>query len=90
MKTLKNKIVPILLKYKVKKAALFGSYARGDFGHKSDVDILFQPPKNMGLEVVALKRELEEKLKKKVDLVSFNGISKYLKKYILSNQVKLL
>jgi len=90
MKTLKNKIVPILLKYKVKKASLFGSYARVDFDHKSDIDILFQPPKDMGLEVVSLKRELENKLGKKVDLVSFNGISKYLKKHILSNQVKLL
>lgn len=55
-----------------------------------DVDILFQPPADMGLEVVSLKRELEKKLEKKVDLVSFNGISKYLKKYILSNQVQLL
>ena len=90
MKTLKNKIVPILLKYKVKKASLFGSYAKGDYNAESDVDILFQPPQDMGLEVVSLKRELENSLKKKVDLVSFNGISKYLKKYILTNQVKLL
>lgn len=55
-----------------------------------DLDILFQPPDDMGLEVFSLKRELEKKLEKKVDLISFNGISKYLKKYILSNQVQLL
>lgn len=90
MKKITDKIIPILLKYKVRKASLFGSYAKGKFDKKSDVDILFQPPEDMGLEVVSLKRDLEKKLKKKVDLISFNGISKYLKKYILSNQIKLI
>lgn len=90
MEDIAEQVKPILLKYNVKKASLFGSYARGDFDVKSDVDILFQPPTDMGLEVVSLKRELEEKLNKKVDLISYNGISKYLKQYILSNQVQLL
>jgi predicted nucleotidyltransferase len=44
----------------------------------------------MGLEVVSLKRDLEGVLKRKVDLVSYNGISKYLKQYILENQVPIL
>jgi len=90
MKQVADQIIPILHKYHVKKASLFGSYARGDYNETSDVDILFQPPKHMGLEVVSLKRDLEGVLKRKVDLVSYNGISKYLKQYILENQVPIL
>lgn len=83
-------IIPVLKKYGVKKASLFGSYARGEEDEKSDVDILFLPPEGMGMEVVRLHRDLEDKLGKKVDLVSFNGISKYLKKYILADQQPIL
>ncbi|PIY71859.1 hypothetical protein COY87_03950 [Candidatus Roizmanbacteria bacterium CG_4_10_14_0_8_um_filter_33_9] len=90
MNQLSNTIVSILQKYHIKKAAFFGSYARGDFDEKSDIDILFQPPDDMGIGVVSLKRDLESALEKKVDLVSYNGISKYLKEYILGNQKPLL
>lgn len=91
MQDVSSKIIPVLLKYGVKKAALFGSYARGEQDEKSDIDILFQPPEDMGLSIVSLRRDLEQALKKKVDLVSYNGISRYLKPYILGgNQIHLL
>jgi predicted nucleotidyltransferase len=90
MDDITSTIIPLLKEYGVKKAALFGSYARGDYDEKSDVDILIEPPEEMGLEFVDLKLNLEDKLHKKVDLVSYNGISRYLKKYILSQQVQLL
>jgi predicted nucleotidyltransferase len=90
MKSVINQALPVLRKYGVKKAALFGSYARGKFDQKSDVDILIEPPRNMGLAFVSLKLDLEKTLKKKVDLVSYNGISKYLRKYILMDQVPIL
>lgn len=90
MKNVSLAIIPILQKYQVKKASLFGSYAKGNYDKKSDIDILFEPPENMGLSVVLLQRELENKLKKKVDLVSYNGISKYLKQYILADQIPLI
>ena len=90
MENLQKKIIPILEKYSVKKAALFGSYARGDFNENSDVDILIQPPKGMGLGFVRLKRDLEQSLDKKVDLVSYNGISPYLRDSILRNEQKII
>jgi len=90
MKQISEQIVPILLKYGVKRAALFGSYARGDYDEKSDVDILIEPPAGMGLEFIGLKLHLEDTLHKRVDLVSYNGISKYLKKYILAGQISIL
>lgn len=90
MKDITTSVIPVLKKYGVKKASLFGSYARGTADEKSDVDILIEPPEGMGMTIVCLKRDLEENLHKKVDLVSYNGISKYLKKYILANQINLL
>ena len=37
---LKKKITPILKSHDVKKAGFFGSFARGDYNKKSDIDIL--------------------------------------------------
>ena len=83
-------ITPILLKYGVKKASLFGSYARGDYDENSDIDVLIEPPSTMGLTFIDLHQSLEDALHKKVDLVSYNGISKYLKKHILANKISFL
>jgi len=87
---IKRKIIPTLKKYNIKKAGIFGSYARGDFKKNSDVDILIQPPSNMGLEFVGMGIELEKKLKKKVDLITYKYISPYLKKYILEDEIRIL
>ena len=83
-------VVPILKKKGIKKAGIFGSYARGNQKKKSDIDILIQPTKGMGLEFVGLALELEKKLGKKVDLVTYRSLHPYLKKSILSNEVRIL
>lgn len=90
MDDISQKIVSLLEQYGVKKAALFGSYARGENDDKSDIDLLIVPPDGMGLGFVRLKRELEESLQKKVDLVSYNGISPYLKESILQDEKRLI
>lgn len=83
--------ISTLKKYGVKKAALFGSYSRGEQTATSDIDILIEPPQEMGLfTFVRLKSELEDVLQKKVDLVTYNGLSRYLKKYILAGQKPIL
>ncbi len=83
-------VVPILKKNGVLKASIFGSYARGEAKKRSDIDILIQPPKGTGLEFVGIKLELEEKLGKKVDLLTYKSIHPYLKKYILADEIKIL
>lgn len=81
-------VTPVIKKYSVKKAAFFGSLVRGNFNEQtSDVDILIQPPDQMSLLGFSrLQLELKELLNRDVDLVSYNGISKYLRNSILSNQ----
>jgi len=90
MELIQDTIVQILKKYGVKKAALFGSYARGDFDATSDVDILIQPPEGMSFGFVRLKRDLEKKLNKNVDLLSYDGISPYLTESILRFQKRVI
>ncbi len=85
------KIIPILKKYGVSRASLFGSVVRGDTHKNSDVDILVEVPKNKSLfDMMDIQFELEDVLKKKVDLVEYDYIKPRLKPYILKNQVKIL
>jgi predicted nucleotidyltransferase len=62
-------------KYGVKDLALFGSYSRDTaIPNKSDIDVLVDFSRPIGLTFVDLADELEELLQMKVDLVSRKGI----------------
>ena len=88
---IKPKIIKILKKNNIKRAGIFGSYARGDFKKNSDIDILIMPQRSMSLlDLSGLKIELEEALGKKVDLVSYNYIHPYLKKEVSENEMKII
>ncbi|MBE0410794.1 MAG: nucleotidyltransferase domain-containing protein, partial [Anaerolineales bacterium] len=63
IKEIRQKISPILEKYGVVKAALFGSTVRGTATERSDIDLLVKLPNNASLlDLAGLKIELEEKL----------------------------
>ena len=67
-------------KYGLSLIAVFVSYARNQQTNESDVDILVEFNKPIGLEFIDLAEELEAILNLKVDLVSKKGIkSHYLK-----------
>lgn len=91
LKKLKPLIAKILRKNGIKKAGLFGSYARGEQKKNSDIDILIEPVKGMSLfDVVGIELELKKILGRKVDLLTYNGISPHLKKYIINDEVKII
>jgi len=91
LNNLKKEILPILKKAGVKKAALFGSYVRGDNTRESDVDILIELPEDATLfELGGLKIDLEEKLQRKVDVVPYKSIYPKIRDSILSNQYPIL
>ncbi len=73
----------------VKKAYLFGSYARNEAGKNSDIDILVELDHTspIGMKFFAYQIELEELLKIKVDLVSAEGLSKYVKPFVDKDKV---
>lgn len=86
---IKCRIMRVLKKYKIKKAGVFGSYARGDNRKRSDIDIIIEPPKNIGYGFVGIALDLEKALKKKVDLLTYNGVSPHFKKYILGGEIRI-
>jgi len=88
---IKVKILPILKKYGVKKAGIFGSVVRGEDTEKSDVDILVEIDARMSLlDFAGLKLELEEALGIKVDMGEYSTIKPIIKEQILSEEVAIL
>ena len=73
----------------VKKAYLFGSYARNEADKNSDLDILVEldHSRPIGMKFFRYQVELEDLLKLKVDLVSAEGLSKYVKSYVDKDKV---
>ncbi|MCW3130542.1 MAG: nucleotidyltransferase family protein [Methanophagales archaeon] len=74
-----KKVVSILVRHRVKKIAIFGSYARDEAKPESDVDILveFSERKSL-LDLVGIEQELSEALGVKADLLTEKSISPYL------------
>ncbi len=67
-------------KFHVQTIGLFGSVVREDFSEISDIDIIVDFDRPIGVEFIDLANFIEDKLSKKVDLVSKNGIKeKYFK-----------
>ncbi|MCK4431384.1 MAG: nucleotidyltransferase family protein [Candidatus Aminicenantes bacterium] len=88
---IKNKIMPVLNKYGVKKASLFGSVVREEQTDSSDIDLLVELPETASLlELASLKLDLEEILKKKVDVLTFDSLHPLLKDKILHEQEAVL
>jgi hypothetical protein len=70
---LRKQLPQLRAKYGVEKIALYGSFAKGTARKRSDVDILVQLTRPLGLEFVRLAYELEESLGRKVDLATFDA-----------------
>ncbi len=69
---------------------IFGSHARGDAKESSDVDVLIRFKKRKSLlEFIRMERALSKIMRKKVDMVTENGVSKYLRD-IIKREVKTI
>ena len=87
IQAIKHKIIPILRNQGVIKAAVFGSYVTGEAKQDSDIDLLIDLADSKSLlDLAGLKIELEDSLKKKVDLVTYDAIYPPLKNIILNEQ----
>lgn len=69
---------PIFLEWKIKKAFLFGSYARNEATETSDLDILIDAEGSLLhniFDVIRLKSKLSSALKKEIDLITLRAIN---------------
>ena len=81
----------ILKSILLSKAGIFGSYASNSYNENSDVDVLIELSKNISiLDFVGIQFELEEILKKKVDLVEYSCIKPIIRGDILKQEVRIL
>ncbi len=71
------------------KVFLFGSYARDEATEKSDIDILVELDYSVriGLGFFKMESDLSKILNKKVDLLTTNSISKFIKPQVDSEKI---
>ncbi len=87
MAQLRKSVTPVARRYRLRKVAVFGSAARGEMKKRSDVDLLVDVPSGTTLlDLVRLKREFAERLKREVDVVTYNSLHHLLKDDILQEQ----
>jgi len=93
IREIRKKILPILKKNKIKRAGIFGSYARGEQKKNSDIDILVQVQNGAKFslfDLAGLKMVLEDILGKKVDVNTYRAIHPKLKRRIMNEEEKIL
>lgn len=81
----------MLREHEVKKAALFGSIVRGEATEESDIDLLieFEGRKSL-LDLAGLKLDLQELLRRRVDVLTYKSLHPLLRERILSEQEVIL
>ena len=87
---IKNKVTAAARKYGIQKAYLFGSYARGDAGPGSDIDICIEKGKLRTLfELSGFCLDLEEIFGNKVDVVTTAALSDDYREHIDRDKILL-
>lgn len=78
-----QQLTAILQKYGVVQVSVFGSFARGEAGSDSDLDLLvtYKPGTTL-FDAMSLQDELEKALGRRVDIISQKYLSKRLAKRI--------
>lgn len=85
-----QKIIPFIVAAGAKRAGFFGSAARGQLTPESDIDILVDLPNATTLlQFVNLKLQLEEALKRPVDMVEYAALKPRMKEQILKDEVRI-
>ena len=64
----------LVSKFHVKSIGIFGSAVRNDFTPESDIDLIVDFDKPIGISFIDLADFIEKKMNSKVDLVSLKGI----------------
>ena len=81
-----DQLQDICRQFQVSSLKVFGSVARGEERPDSDIDILvkFTQPVSL-LTLIRMEREMSELLGRKVDLVTEEGLSPYIREDVLAS-----
>jgi uncharacterized protein len=91
LREIRHHLPPVLRRHGVRRAAVFGSFARGEARAESDVDLLveFEPDRSL-LDLVDLRQTLSVLLGRDADVVTYASIHPALRTRILREQVEIL
>lgn len=85
---LKKKKPELEQKYLLSELGLFGSFARGDYNNRSDIDILVDFKGHIdAFDFIRLAHELEDLFQQKTDVVSRGGIRSQYLPYVEKNLI---
>ncbi|MEA3439066.1 MAG: nucleotidyltransferase domain-containing protein [Chloroflexota bacterium] len=65
-------------RYGVESVAIYGSFSKGSYTDKSDIDILVKLIRPLGFDFVGLALYLEDVLARKVDLITHDTLERNL------------
>jgi predicted nucleotidyltransferase len=94
MENLRDKVLPFILPWGVRRVAVFGSVARGEDTPESDIDILVElkdSPERapIGLRWFGVEQHLARILGREVELVSSRALSPYIRESVEREMVVL-
>lgn len=91
LETLADQLLPILHRYGVLRAGIFGSYAREETHTGSDLDLLVElPPGSSLLDLVGLQMDLADALGISVDANTYSALHPLIRDQVLGDQVRVL
>jgi predicted nucleotidyltransferase len=89
--SIKDRILEVLKRYPIKKAAIFGSFARNEANTTSDIDLLIEPNQPITLfDVLRLEKELADVTSRKIDIVEFSAIKNSIRTNVLRDAISIL
>ena len=84
-------ILPVLKRYFIKRAAIFGSFAKGKNDSHSDVDLLIEPENDFTIfKMLKLEEEISALLNRKVDIVEYNALKSSIRNEVLLSAIPIL
>lgn len=86
----RSEIMRIAQSHGATRVRLFGSVVSGTFGDRSDIDVIvtMRPGASL-LDLVAIKQDLEDVLHRRVDVVTEDALSPYIRDEALKKAVNL-
>ena len=80
-----QKIVEICKRNEISYCALFGSFARGEAGSQSDLDLLVRFSKPIGWKFYDIAEEIEGVIGRKTDLATEKMLNRHIKPSVMAD-----
>ena len=85
-----NQIKDYLLIKKIKRAAIFGSFARNEETEDSDIDLLIDVQGITLFDFLKMEDDLSKITHRKIDMVEYKAIKPTIAKYVYENMIDLI